>query len=226
MSTRQLSIRTFAARSALLLICSVAIGNRACADTPLKAITDAVDRHYNSVTTMSADFTETYTSAGTTRNESGTLLLKKPGKMLWNYTAPRAKVFLSDGKTAYFYVPGEPQGRKMPMKNLDDFRSPLRYLLGHTKLQKEFQSLKIISDSAGTTVLQGIPKGMSQQISTVQLTIRDNNIIAIRIEQIDGSVTAFAFSNEHDNLTIPDSKFRADVPPGTHWIESSQLDAQ
>jgi outer membrane lipoprotein carrier protein len=193
----------------------------------LKELTDRVDRHYNSITTMTAEFTESYTSAGNTRTESGTLWLKKPGKMLWNYTSPRPKVFLSDGKTAYFYVIGETEGRKMPVKKLDDFRSPLRYLLGHAKLQKEFSSLRIVDAGTGgaseknTVTIAGVPNGMSEQIANVELTIRDGNIVGIKIEQNDGSVTAFSFRGERDNLPIEDAKFRPQAPAGTHWIEST-----
>jgi len=200
----------------------------------LKGLADRVDRHYNSIMTMTAEFTESYTSGDNTRTESGTLWLKKPGKMRWDYTSPRAKVFLSDGKTAYFYVPGEKQGRKMPIKKLDDFRSPLRYLLGHAKLQKEFSSLKIIAwgpysgvgPEKNTVTIAGVPTGMSDQIANVELTIRDGNIIGIKIEQNDGSVTSFVFRNERDNLPIEDAKFHPDAPAGTRWIESAQPDVE
>src|SRR3954469_17887749 len=107
-----------------------------------------IDRHYNDLRSLSAQFTETYRGAGITRSESGTLWLRRPGKMRWEYTAPREKLFVSDGKTAYFYVPGERQARKAPIEKLDDLRSPLRYLLGKTKLKKEFENLTVRSGDA------------------------------------------------------------------------------
>src|SRR3954467_14974433 len=67
-------------------------------------ISDDLDRHYNDLRSLRAQFTETYRGAGITRSESGTLWLRRPGKMRWEYTAPREKLFVSDGKTAYFYV--------------------------------------------------------------------------------------------------------------------------
>ena len=97
-------------------------------------------------TRSQADFTETYTGAGMTRTESGTLLLKKPGQMRWDYDQPRPKMFVTDGHTAWFYVPGEKQARRTPVKQLDDLRSPLRYLLGKTKLEKELDGLSLAPD--------------------------------------------------------------------------------
>src|SRR3954469_5155163 len=111
-------------------------------------VSDELDRHYNDLRSLRAQFTETYRGAGITRSESGTLWLRRPGKMRWEYTAPREKLFVSDGKTAYFYVPGERQARKAPIEKLDDLRSPLRYLLGKTKLKKEFEKLTVGAGNA------------------------------------------------------------------------------
>jgi outer membrane lipoprotein carrier protein len=80
------------------------------------AIADAVDHRYNHLRTLQCEFTEIYSGAGMERSESGTLWLKKPGKMRWEYRSPRQKLFVSDGKEAWFYVPGERQVRKAPVK--------------------------------------------------------------------------------------------------------------
>ncbi len=67
--------------------------------------------------------------------------------MRWDYDEPRPKMFLTDGSTAWFYVPGEKQVRRTPVKQIEDLRSPLRYLLGKTKLEKEFVGLAIAGEA-------------------------------------------------------------------------------
>ena len=138
-------------------------------------IAKATDEHYNRLKTFKADFVEAYTAPGISRTESGTLWLKKPGRMRWEYHQPREKLFLSDSHTAFFYVPGERQARKTAIKNLDDIRSPLRYLLGKTKLEKELDGLSLAPDitpiTTGDTVMRGVPKGMKDRISFVVLEI-------------------------------------------------------
>ncbi len=104
----------------------------------LRRVADGVDKHYNGLASLEAGFSESYRGGGLARSESGTMWLKKPGKMRWEYDNPVKKLFVTDGKTAWFYVPGERQARRAAVKRLDDLRSPLRYLLGHTKLEKEF----------------------------------------------------------------------------------------
>ena len=116
---------------------SIAPTAAAQAAPPAKSVSDIaerVDRYYNSLQSLKADFTESYRGAGMQRSESGTLWLKQPGRMRWEYRAPAEKLFISDGKTAWFYVPGEQRASKSPVKKLDDLRSPLRFLLGHTTM--------------------------------------------------------------------------------------------
>ncbi len=95
---------------AALAVCLFASGQQA--DLSVDRVAEGVDRHYNNLNSLRSQFTETYRGAGVTRTESGTLWLRRPGKMRWEYTGPKEKIFVSDGKTAYFYVPGERQARK------------------------------------------------------------------------------------------------------------------
>src|SRR5580658_6492837 len=145
------------------------------AQTQVHTLADKVDQRYDHMQSLQARFTETYTGAGISRTESGTLLLKKPGRMRWDYDQPRPKMFLTDGQTAWFYVPGERQARRTPVKQLDDLRSPLRYLLGKTKLEKELEGLSFAPDHkplvSGDVVLRGVPKGMQDRVAQTLLEI-------------------------------------------------------
>ena len=98
---------------------------------------------------MKADFTEVYKGAGVERVETGTLWLKKPGKMRWEYRSPKEKLFISDGKDVWLYVPDQHQVRKMVLKKLEDLRSPIAFLLGKSNLQKELQGLSRAPDAHG-----------------------------------------------------------------------------
>jgi outer membrane lipoprotein carrier protein len=187
------------------------------------AIAQAVDERYNHLRTLQTDFTEIYRGAGTERTESGTLWLKKPGKMRWEYRSPREKLFLSDGKDAWFYVPGERQVRRTAVKKLDDLRSPLAFLLGKTKLEKELQALSFAPDvaplAAGDVVLRGVPKSLADRVSQVLLEITPEHWIGrILIEEVDGSVTEYRFSNQRENVAVPDRQFRFVVPDGVEVI--------
>ena len=198
------------------------------AQADVHAVADKVDQRYNHMQTLEAQFAESYSGAGMTRKESGTLLLKKPGRMRWDYDEPRPKMFLTDGSTAWFYVPGEKRVRRTPVKQIEDLRSPLRYLLGKSKLEKEFVGLTIVTDAkpvnGGDIVLRGEPKGIEERVSETLLEVTpDGMITRIVVEETDGSVTEFRFLQQKENVQIADTRFKFVPPPGVEVVAGTQL---
>jgi len=188
------------------------------------SIASAVDNHYNHLRSLQAEFIEIYRGNGMDRTESGTVWLKKPRKMRWEYRSPREKLFLTDGQDAWFYVPGERQVRKQPFKKLEDLRSPLGFLLGKTKLEKELKGLSVAPDglpiNPGDKILRGVPKGMEDRINQVRLEITpDSRIARIEIEEADGAVTEYRFQQQKENVTVEDARFRFSPPAGVETIE-------
>ena len=210
----------------VLLFCQPA---RPDAKSPeLRRLADAVDKHYNSLNSLQVNFSESFRGAGLARTESGKMWLKKPGKMRWEYQTPVSKLFMTNGKVAWFYVPGEHQARRASLGSLDDLRSPLRYLLGHTKLEKEFSALNFSNrqpDRAGDFTIAGVPKGMEDRISKVEMEITpDHQICRISIYSLDGSVTEFRFSDERDNVAVANQRFQFVPPPGVEVLEARELE--
>ena len=190
-------------------------------------IAKRVDEHYNHLASLRADFEERYQGAGVERAESGVLWLKRPGKMRWEYLQPRQKLFISDGKRAYFYVSGESQARRADIKKLDDLHSPLRYLLGKTRLEKEFEGLRLGPAGAmqsGNVVLVGRPVALADRVEEVRLEINPAfEIVRIEILELGGSRTEFRFQRLNANLPAPDNLFRFSPPAGVQIIESEGL---
>ena len=180
-----------------------------------------VDAHYNHLSSLQARYTERYTGMGLDRTETGTLTLRKPGRMRWAYDSPRGKLFLLDGKSAIFYTPGDAQAQRLPAKQLDDLRSPLRFLLGHTEFAKELDHLALSTSEAGYT-LSGVPKGMQQRLRSLALTVAATGAIgSMRLEEVDGATTTFTFSDQHENITTRDEDFRFVAPPGVTVVTAA-----
>jgi outer membrane lipoprotein carrier protein len=200
------------------------------AQTSVHQLADAIDHRYNGLHSMEAEFTEHYSGNGMDRTESGTLWLKKPGKMRWEYHNPRPKIFVSDGKLAWFYVPGENQARQAQVKKLDDLRTPLRYLLGHTKLEKEFTGLSLAPDvkpvDPADTMLRGIPASLADRVSQVLLEITPEHRIArLVVDELDGSTTEFSFAREQDDPALADERFEFKPPVGVSVLQGAELTA-
>jgi outer membrane lipoprotein carrier protein len=212
--------------ASLLLAITLSVGARG---EDVHSIAAAVDEHYDHLRTLQAEFTEEYSGAGIERTEAGTLWLakggmKKPGKMRWEYRSPREKLFVSDGRDAWFYVPGDRQARKTDARKLDDIRSPLAFLLGKSKLEKELQGLSLAPDVTpavgGDVVLRGVPQALADRISEILLEVTpEHQIVRIVINEVDGSVTEYRFSDQKEDVSIPEGRFQFKPPAGTETVE-------
>jgi outer membrane lipoprotein carrier protein len=190
----------------------------------VKTLAAAVDAHYNHLRSLEAEFTEIYRGSGMERTESGTLWLKKPGKMRWEYRSPKEKLFVSDGRDAWFYVPQDRQARKESAKKLEDIRSPLAFLLGKTKLEKELQGLSLATDItplvAGDVVLRGVPTAFADQMSEIVLEVSpENRIVRIFLQSVDGAVTEYRFTEQKEDVAITDGRFGFKPPAGTEVVD-------
>jgi outer membrane lipoprotein carrier protein len=180
-----------------------------------------VDKHYNQLRSLKSSFSETYQGMGMKRTESGTLLLVKPGRMKWDYSSPPGKIFLLDGKYAWFYTAGDARVQRIPAKQLDDLRSPLRFLLGHTELEKEVGNLTMTAAPNGGYTLTGQPKGQENRIRRLSLTVTADGVInAIEVEEANGALTRFTFTGEQTNVAVPPATFQFTPPPGIPVVDA------
>jgi len=195
-------------------------------------LSQRVDRHYNALHTLQTQFVEKYRGNGMDRTESGTLWIKRPGRMRWEYTQPHAKLFITDGKTAWFYTPGDRQARSTPSRKLDDLRSPLAYLLGKAKLERVFDGLTLAKDTAanakpqtlGNYVLQGTPKGLVGHVARVLLEVTpEGRIDRIVAEGQDDSVTEYQFLESKEDGPIADDRFHFAPPVGVEVIQGTEF---
>ncbi|HEY4357620.1 MAG TPA: outer membrane lipoprotein carrier protein LolA [Acidobacteriaceae bacterium] len=198
-----------------LLLASTAVVAQAPTAASAAKTAKAVDAHYNHLQSLQARYSERYQGLGRDQTETGTLTLRKPGRMRWAYDSPAGKVFLLDGKNAISYTPGSPQAQRIPAKQLDDLRSPLRFLLGHTELAKELDALTLTPAANGEYTLTGVPKGMAARVRSLALTVDAAGLIhTLRMEDADGAVTTFTFTDIHENIPTKDSDFVFIPPPG------------
>jgi outer membrane lipoprotein carrier protein len=187
----------------------------------VKELAQRVDHHYNALQSLKTQFSQNYQGLGIKRTESGTLYLQKPGRMKWEYSSPAGKLFVLDGKTAWFYSTGDPQVQRIPAKQLDDLRSPLRFLLGHTQLEKEMNGLTAAPAPDGGFILTGQPKGLEDRVRKFVIGITpDGTITTMEIEEMDGATTRFTFSSQQTNAPLPSDTFRFTPPKGVPVVDA------
>jgi len=142
--------------------------------------------------------------------------------MRWDYTSRAGKLFLSDGKALWLYTPLNNQVEKMGLKESEDMRAPLAFLLGKLHFQKEFRNLAARVDSAGT-VITAEPKNDSLPYTRVEFVVdKDAQIRRVQVTGYDKSVLEFEFDQEKLNPPLEAKLFQFVMPPGAEMSEESR----
>jgi len=187
---------------------------------PLAQVCKAVERRYNGAQSLSAHFDQRYRAPGRlARAESGALVLRKPARMRWDYAAPAGKSFLCDGTSIWFYSPAARKVEKSALRETDDFRAPLAFLLGKLDFKREFGALTL-GESGADTIIAARPKSGRLPYARVEFTIApDNRIRRVVVTGQDGSVMEFEFTDEKLNAPVAEAAFRFVPPPGVPVVE-------
>ena len=194
----------------------LAAGTAFCADPGLMRILKAVEDRYNHAQTLQIAFSEGYSAQGKTRKpETGTLFLRKPGRMRWQYTSPAGKLFLSDGKFVYVVVPDSPRVQKMKAKETEDMRAPLAFLLGRLHFEKDFQNFQSRPEGEDTWITADAKKP-DLIFSKVEFEVTPQfQIRRLRVTYQDLSVLDFRFDQEKLNPPLDAKLFQFELPSGS-----------
>ncbi len=209
------SIIFFTALVLVLSSSATAVSSQAELDQLIKAL----QAKYNRLSSLAAGFTQIYTAPGErTRRESGHVLLKKPGRMRWDYTSPETKLFISDGKWIYEYVPAERYATRSSVKESDDLRAPFAFLLGRGNLRRDFKHIEFASEApakAGYKVLRMIPK-RTQDFKELLIEVEPSSLQLSRLSLIEsnGARSDFLFSNVRENAPAGAEQFIFKAPAG------------
>lgn len=208
------------------------------------AAAHALESRYHDAKTLEAIFLERYSdSQQGLQAESGKVYFSRPGRMRWEYEAPEQKLFISDGKTVWFYVPSDHTVTRAPIKESTDWRTPLALLTGKAKLSQLCESLDLSAQPpgrAGDVVLSCRPKGeksktksstddnaessiapLDQQFDQVLLEVNPETgeLADVRVLQPGGIELEYRFGNWKENLPLQESLFHFQAPAGVAIVE-------
>jgi outer membrane lipoprotein carrier protein len=193
----------------------------------LDPLLKSVENRYNRTQSLTLSFSETYEGTGRpAQTESGILYLRKPGRMRWEYSSPPGKIFLSDGKEVFLYNPEDHRAKRSKLKESEDMRAPLAFLLGKLDFSKEFRTLGIRSVSAAgasETWIVAEPKSQNLLYTKVEFqALPSGEIRQVRVTGQDRSTLSFVFSGEQLNAPVSPNLFIFRAPPGVQVVEAER----
>ena len=219
--------------SALAALFAVWAGEAPSAAQParleLPAVVEKVQKKYDGAADFRASFNQTLTNTAFKRRSpsTGEVLLKKPGRMRWNYKTPDPKMYLSDGDVLWLYEPEDKQAFKQDLKS-SQLPAALAFLTGKGKLSSEFDIAFAKDPPVGGPrdyVLALSPKQANAQVKSI-LFVVDPDTFFVRetlITDAQGNTNDLLFSDIKINTHIPDATFRWSPPAGTRVVDPSKM---
>lgn len=215
-------------RRSLLLAClalTVTAVPRGSAQTSTAdALAKAVQGHYQQVRDFTASFEQAYVGGALKRRsvERGTVSIRKPGRMRWDYDAPEKKLFIADGTRMYFYVPADKQVRVSAMPESGRVPTPILFLAGRGDLLRDFKAEEVPAPggSTGSRALRLRPVHTEPEYDTLTLVV-DGSSFAMRqliVVDAQGGTSTFSFTNLRENVGVADSRFVFTMPKGVDVV--------
>ena len=201
---------------AAVLVLTVPAG----AQQQLRGVLSRIERRYNSLATLVLRFEHTWSYASRPRrHEEGTLYLRRPLKMSWEYTNPPGKLLVGDGEVLHMYNPRTNQVRRLNVRETGDLRTPLAFLLGRLRFRKLFRNLRIEYKDE-EAVLVGEGRSGSEAYRRVEFTYDpgDFRLLQLRVVGQDESINSFRFEGERINVPLDPGRFRFEPPPTAEVI--------
>lgn len=190
------------------------------------AVLQAVEKRYNSTTTLQAEFTLTLTERGRRHlPERGVLSLSKgtPSRMRWDYSSPAGNFFLSDGKFVYDYDKLKNEVTRYPYRETEDLRIPLSFLLGKLDFNKDFERFNASRDGDSTLIAM-IPRNKKVGFRDIAMTVGpDSAIRRVVVTDPPGTlVMEYVLGVEQRNVKVAESLFKFAQPPGSQVVDVRQ----
>jgi chaperone LolA len=179
-----------------------------------------LQERYETTRTLTADFKQTVESptlAGVLESR-GTLAFEKPNRMRWEYAKPDEQVIVGDGETLWIYQPEERQVIKAKLGAAFQARTPITFLAGLGRLERDFAAT-LEREDAERWVVKLVPRD-DAGMGTLTLTLKkpDAIIDEARITDPLGTVTRLALSGERRNVSLGADKFHFTPPPGVDVV--------
>ena len=205
--------RTLAVLTALLLC---AASPDAQTKRPADALARDLQTRYQSISDFSADFVQSYRAGvlKTQTRESGTVAVKKPGKMRWTYVKPERKEFVSDGSKMSIYIPEDKQ--VIERDTADQATTPDLFLSGRGDIARDFTPSYVDSTVAGTIALKLVPRKSEPEYEYLILALDPVSlqIRGLTIRDHQGGESTLTFANIRENRGLSDKDFVFRPPRG------------
>lgn len=191
---------------------------------PAAVVVGQLQKEYERTAAIKAKFAQTLAGPTGKRQASGTVLLKKPGKMRWDYEKPEKKLFVADGTNLWVYEPEDEQAFKQSLSS-SQLPTQVSFLFGRGKLLDDFEVSYLDGQGLGEPadlVLKLVPKVATAQYRYLVFVVSPTTHLVKETLLFDqqGGSNHIVFSTIETNpkTGVDDSRFAFTPPANTKII--------
>jgi len=206
---------------------AVGIGHAQPSKRSPQEVQEALQSRYELVRDFSADFTHTYQGGmlRTTLVEHGSLLVKKPGRMRWDYRSPEQKLYLSDGERLYSYLPEDRQVIIGRIPASSEATTPDMFLAGTGNFATDFTAAfdTVTDPPPSSLALRLTPIRTERDFEYLVVVLDERSLAILRLiaHDLQGGISTFFFSGLQENLGLSDRPFTFEIPRDTDVIDTT-----
>ncbi|MEZ4845661.1 MAG: outer membrane lipoprotein carrier protein LolA [Bdellovibrionota bacterium] len=194
------------------------------------AVVKEVQSAFRNIQTLETNFTQTVSSIRFgEKKSSGKLTIQRPGKMIWNYSDPKGKVFAANGEIITLYDPEEKQALVSPQPKDGKLPAGLSFLMGQSNLT-DFFNVEIVSDgknASGQREVKLFCKPKSEmEFKELELTFvwkPQVTLVSSTTKDMLDSKNQIQFDRMKINPSISAKAFDVKLPKGTPVVTSNSL---
>jgi outer membrane lipoprotein carrier protein len=207
-----------------LLLVLLVLPARGFAASSAEVVRKVQDR-YDQTQNFAADFTQEMRieAGGQVLKSGGKVWFKRPGRMHWEYLTPEKQTIIADGTTLWIVQPADNQVLKAPLQNAFESRTPVSFLLGVARLEKDFRATLLEPAEDGKLRLQLDPaKAEDGSLGALILDVDPEtfDVTAATIRDPLGNTTRVELIAVERNGKVDDALFSFERPAGMDVIEA------
>lgn len=186
-----------------------------------------MEQAYGGLRDLSADFTQVAESQALGRRvaEKGSITLRRPGFMRWEYHAPEEKLFIARGESTWFYVPADNQVIQTPRQAIREAGVGALLLDGAPSFAEAYEITPEPTGGEplppGQVLLRFRPLAERAAFQFALVSVDEGDAIARRIVVVDaaGNRTEYLFEHVRPNAGVDPVVFDWDPPAGVEIVE-------
>ncbi len=188
----------------------------------VEEVVSRLQARYDSTESFRATFRQEIESValGHKLEASGRVYYRRPSRMRWEFAGPEKQTVVADGTTLWLHQETQRQVVRMELASAFRTTTPLSFLVGLGKLDKDFDAELLPQTTTSRLRLRLRPRAQGGDVGALELWLAPDtyDIVGAVVTDATGGTTRWEFTELERNVALEEELFRFTVPPGVDVV--------